>query len=152
MISISQPEFATFGHSNGDWKLRTHKGVTVAHESVDGVLRLTVTGASGVNWHAELQRSPFPVAAGEILRVSFDARASTPFAFSVWLGQQNPPFASLVEAENHFGEKTMTPAWQNFSHRWVAAQTEKMARLNFVVGRLNNTIEIRNVRWRELTA
>ena len=145
MIALADTRFAVSGPPGGKWLLGCHEGVTMAPVHVGNVLRLEIANTSGANWHGELQFSPFPVRANEVWNLTFAARAERPFAFSVWLGQQNPPFESLVSPQNHFGEETMTPAWQTFTHRWIATCTEDRARLNFVLGRIDNTVEIKEV-------
>ena len=114
--------------------------------TVDGsVLHLTISNAAGANWHGELCYAPFPVVAGSKLAVSFAARASKPFTFSVWLGQSEAPYQSLVAQDNHFGEQTMTPEWQTYAHQWHPILGEQAARLNFVLGQIDNQVELRDI-------
>ena len=89
--------------------------------------------------------APFSVTVGTTYRLSFSARAEKPFMFSVWLGQMESPHASLVTKENHFGEKRMTADWQTFTHVWTASRSEPKARLNFALGQIDNTVELKNV-------
>ena len=53
------------------------------------------------------------------------------------------PWASLVTESTHFGEADMTSAWRDFEHRAVIATDEDQARLNFVLGVIDNTIWVR---------
>lgn len=109
------------------------------------VLRLAIERTAGANWHGELMFAPFEVTAGETYHLSFSARAQNPFMFSVWLGQMESPHASLAVEENHFGERGMSANWQTFTHVWTAARSESKARLDFVLGRIDNQVELRDV-------
>lgn len=144
-IPILNPSFGTLSEGAARWMVRTHEGVTMV-PTVDGaVLHLAISSAHGANWHGELCYAPFPVAAGSTLTVSFAARAAQPFTFSVWLGQSQPPYESLVAPGNHFGEQTMTAGWQTYTHRWQPLASEEAARLNFVLGQIDNHVELRDV-------
>jgi len=142
---ISDPCFATLGTAASSWALLTHEGVVMTPLVDHSILKLDISKTSGANWHGELRYSPFPVAIGDSFTVSFSARAKHPFTFSVWLGQQDCPHKSLVSDENHFGEKTMTSSWQPFTHTWNPILSEKKARLNFVLGQIDNSIEIKDI-------
>ena len=109
------------------------------------VLSLDISKTHGANWHGELRYSPFPVRVGDTFAVSFSARAKCPFTFSVWLGQQDAPFKSLVPEESHFGEDTMTSDWKDFTHTWNPFLDEESARLNFVLGQIDNVVEIKDI-------
>jgi hypothetical protein len=39
----------------------------------------------------------------------------------------------------------MTSQWQTFTHTWKPILTEEAARLNFVLGQIDNVVEIRDV-------
>jgi hypothetical protein len=142
---ISDPHFTTLGASSSKWLLMSHKGVVITSELANSTLRLALSGTSGANWHGALRYSPFPVTVGDIFTVCFSARAKHPFTFSVWLGQENAPYKSLVPEENHFGEKTITSHWQTFMHTWRPNLEEKSARLVFVLGQIDNSIEIKGI-------
>ena len=143
---ITDSGFSTLHGSKSQWAVVTHKGVVMTASVKDAVLYLEISNTSGANWHGELQYSPFAVAVGDTFEVSFSARARNAFTFSVWLGQSNSPHKSLVAEENHFGEKMMTSQWQTFSHTWKPILDEESARLNFVLGQIDNTVEIKDVR------
>jgi len=142
---ISDPHFTTLGAATSKWALISHHGVVMTPSVENSVLRLDLAKTSRANWHGELRYSPFPVAVGDLFTVSFSARSKHPFTFSVWLGQQDSPHQSLVSEENHFGEKMMTSDWQTFTHNWKPVLNEKAARLNFVLGQIDNSIEIKDV-------
>jgi len=142
---IVDPRFLTLGEKNSKWDLQAHQGVAITAMVENDVLRLQIENTTGSNWHAELRYAPFPVYLGDIYTVSFSARALHPFTFSVWLGQHHSPYQSLVPDENHFGERMMTTEWQGFSHIWKPHLNEKTARLNFVLGQIENVIEIANI-------
>ncbi len=142
---ISDSNFITLGKDGSPWKLGTHKGVAMTPSIDNSILGLTISNTSGANWHGELTHSPFSVATGDIFTVSFSARAKHPFTFSVWLGQEDSPHKSLVSEENHFGERTMPSSWQTFSHTWKPILSEKKARLNFVLGQIDNWVEIKGI-------
>lgn len=144
MTLITDPNFSTWGAPQSKWSITCHKGVVITPTREDDTLRLAIANTSGANWHGELMFAPFAVAEGEGYRLSFFARAQTPFLFSVWLGQAGAPYASLVAADNHFGEKQMSSEWQRFTHTWVAARTEPQARLDFVLGRIDTVVELRS--------
>ena len=144
MISTIDP-IVTLGKPKSKWTITCHKGVVITPSENLGALRLVVANTSGANWHGELIHAPIQVEEGETYHLSFYARAESPFLFSVWLGQMESPYASLVADENHFGEKMMTPEWKLFTHTWRARRSEQKARLDFVVGRIDNTIEIKDV-------
>ncbi|MDF3058945.1 MAG: Carbohydrate binding domain [Rariglobus sp.] len=146
MPLITDATFSTFGNPDSKWRITCHKGVTMTPARQGDVLRLAIANTSGANWHGELLFAPFPVVEGETYRLSFSARADAPFAFSVWLGQMESPYSSLVTKENHFGEKLMTPDWQAFTHVWTASRSEPKARLDFVLGQIDNTVELQNVK------
>ena len=140
---------ASFSHLAGGasrWTVHTHAGVTVAPTVEAATLRLEISHTAGANWHGELCHAPFPVVAGSRLEVSFAARARRPFSFSVWLGQSEPPYESLVAPANHFGEQEMTTEWQTFTHRWQPVVSEPAARLNFVLGQIDNRVELKSIR------
>ncbi len=143
---ISDPLFATLGASASKWTIQAQKGVVMTPFLEGSILRLEIANTQGANWQGALRYSPFPVAVGEVFSVSFAARAKFPFTFSVWLGQQDLPYKSLVPDENHFGEKLMTTNWQTFTHTWKPVLSEPVARLNFVLGQIENLVEIRDVR------
>lgn len=142
---ISDSRFTTLGATSSKWAIITHKGVVMTPTVENSSLRLVLAKTSGANWHGELRYSPFPVAAGDTFIVSFSVRAKHPFTFSVWLGQQDPPHKSLVSEENHFGKEMMTSDWQTFTHTWKPVLSEKDARLNFVLGQIDNSIEIKDI-------
>jgi len=142
---ISDPHFTTLGESASKWALLTHRGVVMMPSVENSVLRLEISKTSGANWQGELRYSPFPVVAGDIFAVSFSAKAKHPFKFSVWLGQQDSPHKSLVSEENHFGEKVMSSDWEVFTHTWKPVLSEKTARLNFVLGQIDNWVEIKDI-------
>jgi hypothetical protein len=142
---IADPHFTTLGKPSSPWSVLSHQGVVMTPSVKDGVLILELLKTVGTNWHGELRYSPFPVIVGESFTITFTARAKCPFTFSVWLGQQEPPYKSLVSKENHFGEKQMTAQWQTFTHSWKPIANEKKGRLNFVLGQVDNVIEIKNV-------
>src|ERR1700692_2457162 len=143
---ISDPNFATLEGSASKWRLLTHKGVVMTPSVKNSILRMEISKTSGANWHGELSYSFFPVAVGDMFTVSFSVRAKHPFTFSVWLGQQDSPYKSLVSEENHFGEKMMTSDWKTFTHTWKPILSEKTARLNFVLGQIDNSVEIKDVK------
>lgn len=145
MTPITDSNFSTFGKPDSCWRIVCHKGVTMEPARQGEVLRLVIGGTSGANWHGEFMFAPFTVTAGATYRLSFSGRAENPFNFSVWLGQMESPHASLVTKENHFGEKRMTSEWQTFTHVWTASRSEPKARLNFALGPINNTVELKNV-------
>jgi CO dehydrogenase/acetyl-CoA synthase alpha subunit len=142
---IDDPCFETFGQPDSKWGLKTHQGVTMQSEVADDTLTLTITGTSGDNWHAEFKYEPFAVKKGDIYEVSFSAKAKTPFEFSVWLGQKNEPFKSLVAQEDHYGQTTMLDDWETFTHTWTVEEDEDQARLNFVLGAVDNVIELEDI-------
>jgi hypothetical protein len=142
---ISDPRFTTLGATTSKWALITHHGVAMTPSVENAVLRLDISKTSGANWQGALRYSPFPVAVGDIFTVSFSVRAKHPFTFSVWLGQQDSPYKSLVSDKNHFGEEMMTSDWQTFTHTWNPVLNEKTARLNFVLGQIDNSIEIKDI-------
>lgn len=145
MTPITDPNFSTFGKPDSRWRIVCHKGVTMEPDRQGYVLRLVIAHTSGANWHGEFMFAPFAVTAGATYRLSFSARAQNPFTFSVWLGQMESPHASLVAKENHFGEKLMTADWQTFTHVWTSSRSEPKARLNFALGQIDNTVELKNV-------
>lgn len=142
---ISDPTFSTLGNKSSLWKIFGHEGVRVSPEVHDSVLALNVSNAQGANWHGELRYAPFEVSPSEMYTVSFSVRAKCAFNFSVWLGQMNSPFKSLVPEENHFGEEMMTTEWQTFTHTWTPKMEESQARLNFAIGPIDNIVEIKSV-------
>ena len=111
----------------------------------DSTIHLAISNTAGANWHGELCCAPFPVTAGSKLTVSFAARARQPFTFSLWLGQSESPYRSLVAQENHFGEQTMTSEWQTYTHQWHPILSEQAARLNFVLGQIDNKVELKDI-------
>lgn len=145
MTPITDSNFSTFGKPDSRWRIVCHKGVTMMPDQQGDGLRLVIAGTSGANWHGEFMFAPFAVTAGATYRLSFSARAEKAFTFSVWLGQMESPHASLVAKENHFGEKRMTSDWQTFTHGWTAGRSEAKARLNFALGQIDNTVELKNV-------
>lgn len=144
-LILTDPHFTTLGLPGSRWTILTHKGVVMTPTVKDAILTLEISQTHGANWHGELSYSPFPVAVGEAFSVEFSVRARTPFTFSVWLGQQNAPYESLVSKENHFGEKMMTAEWQTLAHTWHPILAEPEARLNFVLRQIDNTVEIKDV-------
>lgn len=144
---IADSNFSTLGKPDSLWTVMTHENVEAKASVYAAILTLELSGTRGANWHCELTYSPFRVDRGESIAVSFSARAMHPFTFSVWLGQKDVPYASLVSEENHFGEKKMSSEWQTFSHTWMVVKNEERARLNFVVGQIDNTLEIRDVEF-----
>ena len=142
---IVDPEFLTLGEKNSKWDLQAHQGVAITASVGNAVLRFEIENTTGCDWHGELRYAPFPVYEGDIYTVSFSARAMRPFNFSVWLTQHHSPYLSLVADENHFGQRKITMDWQGFSHTWKPRMSEKMARLNFVLGQVDNVVEIANI-------
>ncbi len=145
MTTITDSDFSTFGSEKSKWAILTHNGVVMDPTLKDSILSLDISKTSGANWHGELRYSPFPVKVGDILKVSFSARAKHPFTFSVWLGQQNAPYKSLVSEDNHFGAPMMTTEWQTFTHTWHPFMDEELSRLNFVLGQIDTTVDIKGV-------
>ena len=145
---IDDPAFGTLSREGSRWELESHAGVITRPTVEAGVLRLEISGTSGANWHGELRYTPFAVAEGDTLALSFDARSEQPFTFSIWLGQRDAPYASIVREEDRFQGEPMPPEWKTFHHRWRAVKTEKNARLNFVLGQVDNVVEIRIVSLR----
>ncbi|MAX23363.1 MAG: hypothetical protein CMJ19_02570 [Phycisphaeraceae bacterium] len=142
---IDDPTFHTLGQPDSNWGLQTHEGVDMQTQVADDTLRLTITGTSGANWHAEFKYEPFAVKKGDVYEISFSAKAKTPFDFSVWLGQKNEPFQSLVTEENHYGQTTMPDDWETFTHIWTVEKDEPEARLDFVLGAIDNVIELEDI-------
>ena len=142
---IQDVGFETLGTADSKWQIQGHQGVDIQHQVEDGAVTLTITGTSGVNWHGEFKYQPFEVKKGNIFEVSFSAKAKTPFKFSVWLGQANAPFASLVSEDNHYGETMMLDDWECFTHTWTAIADEPDARLIFVLGPIDNVVEIEDI-------
>jgi hypothetical protein len=142
---IADPQFATLGQPASSWVVVTHAGVEMTSSVAGDTVRLELKDTKGANWHAEFRYAPFSVRAGDTLHLSFSIRAETAFIFSVWLGQLEEPWASLVAAENHFGDKEAGPAWQTFQHVWQVASSEKLARLNFALGRIDTVVEIKDI-------
>jgi hypothetical protein len=143
---IDDPKFITLGKEESKWAVLVHEGVLITPTVKDAVLWLDISQTRGANWHGELRYSPFAVSAGDNFLVSFSARAKRLFKFSVWLGQQDAPYKSLVPQENHFGDAMMTADWQAFTHTWHSFLSEPEARLNFVFGQIDNIVEIKAVR------
>ena len=142
---MSGLEFKTSGIEAASWSVVTHNGVVMEPTVQKGALRLDISNTSGANWHGELQHAPFRVKAGDTITVSFYAKAESPFTFSVWLGQDHAPHQSLVAKEKHFGESLMTSEWQKFEHTWKAVTDEQSARVNWVLGQIDNVVEIKNI-------
>ena len=146
---IDDPAFWSLGRADSRWELQTHEGVAMRPTVGADVLRLDVSrDTCGANWHGELRYTPFDVACDDILQLAFDARADRPFTFSIWVGQRDAPYQSLVAEENRFQGEWMTPEWKTFRHTWRVVATEENARLNFVLGQIDNVVEIRNVSLR----
>ena len=143
---ILDPDFRTLGMNESKWAIQTHEGVEMIPSVKDSVLSLEISRTRGANWHGELRYSPFPVKIGDTFTVCISARAKYSFSFSVWLGQQNAPYQSLVPEDNRFGAPTMTPEWQTFTHSWRPCFDEPESRLNFVLGPIDNTVEIKDVK------
>lgn len=143
---ITDPDFSTLGKADSKWTILTHQGVEMIPTVNEEVLSLAISGTHGANWHGELRYAPFPVREGETFEVTFSARAERPFSFSVWLGQLDAPYKSLVPEENHFGAPMMNPDWHTYTHTWHPNLSEESARLNFVLGQIDNTVEIKYVR------
>lgn len=144
MTIITDPQFTTFGKPQSKWSITCHKGVTITPSKENNTLRLSIANTSGANWHGELLFAPFTVTEGDTYHLSFSARAKNSFTFSVWLGQMKSPHASLIKKDNHFGEKMMTSEWQQFTHTWIASRSEPNARLDFVLGQIDNIVEIKD--------
>lgn len=142
---IQDSLFETLGQPQSQWSIKTHQGVQIKPKVDDGTLKLTITETSGDNWHGELLYKPFAVRKGDILELTFSAKAGTPCPISVWLGQANEPYASLVNEEDHFGEQMLLDDWECYTHTFVVQADEPEARLNFVVGAIDNVIEIEDV-------
>jgi hypothetical protein len=121
---IQDTLFETLGTPDAQWVLKTHQGVEITPTTDDGMLSLAITGTSGTNAHA---------------------KAKKPFAFSVWIGQANDPYQSLVDDEDHFGEQMMTDDWECYSHTFTATMDEPNARLDFVLGAIDNVVELEDV-------
>ena len=142
---IDDPGFDTFGTPDSKWVIQSHEGVQIQPKVEDGTMSLTITGTCGANWHAEFKYEPFEVKKGDIFEISFSAKAKTPFDFSVWLGQKNEPFKSLVSEDNHYGETKMPDDWEAFTHTWTAVADEPEARLDFVLGPIDNVVELEDI-------
>jgi hypothetical protein len=142
---IQDTLFETLGTPDAQWVLKTHQGVEITPTTDDGMLSLAITGTSGTNAHAELLYQPFAVKKGDIFEITFSAKAKKPFAFSVWIGQANDPYQSLVDDEDHFGEQMMTDDWECYSHTFTATMDEPNARLDFVLGAIDNVVELEDV-------
>ena len=142
---IDDPGFDTFGTPDSKWVIQSHEGVQIQPKVEDGTMLLTITGTCGANWHAEFKYEPFEVKKGDIFEISFSAKAKTPFDFSVWLGQKNEPFKSLVSEDNHYGETKMPDDWEAFTHTWTAVADEPEARLDFVLGPIDNVVELEDI-------
>jgi hypothetical protein len=143
---IHDSGFATWGQPGSFWGLKTHSGVAARPTVVGSTLHLDINGAQGANWHVEVAYAPLEVRAGDTLAVSFQARATKPFSFSVWLGLMDPPYSNLAAPGHHFGEAQMGPDWQRFEHTWHVLHASPRARLNFVLGPVDNHIELATVR------
>lgn len=148
MEMISDRAFATFGQPDSLWRCQAHEGVSFSGERQSDAMRLAVANAKGANWHGELRFAPFQVRRGQRATIRFSAKAEKPIRFSVWIGQMHSPWASLVTEATHFGEADMTCEWLDFEHHAVIATDEDQARLNFVLGVIDNTIWVRGVSLR----
>lgn len=149
---FADPSFKTLGNPDGIWQLKVFEGVHAEASVSKGVVSIPMKWTRGANWHVELIYGPFPVKAGQRYAIGFDACATQAFRFSVWLGQYDDPYAALVADENHFGEDTLRRDWEFYRHAWTVTQDEPRARVDFVLGRVDATVRIRNPRLRLLDA
>lgn len=153
MKNLMIPPTADLFHEPASkWSIQTHHGVVIQPHVEQGIMTLDITGASGANWHGELIYAPIHVQEGDTYEIKFTARARHPFMFSVWLGQLYAPFESLVEEDSHFGQSNMTNQWQTFTHTWNVVKDEDYARLDFVLGQIDNQIQFKSIGINQLHA
>ena len=123
-----------------------HCDVSTEAEINGSEIQLCVSHSKGANWHSEFRYGPFSVVEGDIYEISFETKSKFDYTFSVWLGQFNEPYQSLVTDENHFGEELASASWTRYSHRWIVSQSEAKSRLVFVIGPIDNLVEFRNIK------
>ena len=145
MQVIDDPDFMTFGRRDSRWEIEAHHGIVMTGQPDDSVMCLQISNAKGANWHGEFRFAPFSVHEGQLATIRFSARAQTPIDFSVWIGMYHSPWSQLVSNATHFKEKHMTDQWTSFEHQSVIVQNEEQARLNFVLGVVDNQIWLKDI-------
>jgi hypothetical protein len=119
---------------------------TAAHGSRS--LRAQVTAVDGTDWHVQISQGALSVTAGQLYRLRFAAKASSPGPFVVLVMQNHDPWQLLGLVE----EVNPGTNWQTFEFLFTATAGEANARIGFSLGQKVRTIWIDNVSLKPVNA
>ena len=113
---------------------------TTATNGVNSV-KIVASQLGQANWHIQLGQGGFPITQGQLYRIAFDAKASTPGTIDYGVIQNHDPYNSL----GFYGTAALTTQWQSFEGFLRAEAAEPNALLNLDLGQSVRTIWIDNV-------
>jgi hypothetical protein len=129
---------ADFARATARWVLETHEQARAAAAVSDDVpedlhngrarsVRVNVTKAGRMGWHAQFNQQGLAVRAGQPYTLTFWARADRRRTVSIHLGQAHAPWQGLG-----FGQSVpLTAGWKRFGFVFQASGADDNARLNF---------------------
>ncbi len=127
--NVEAPAAATFRIDTG----------TAAHGTRS--LRAQVTAVDGTDWHVQVSQGALNVTAGQLYRLRFAAKASSPGPFNVVVMQNHDPWQLLGLAEQVYPGTD----WQTFELVFTATAGDANARVGFDFGQKVRTVWIDHV-------
>ena len=100
-----------------------------------------VTAVDGTGWHVQLNQGGFGVTAGQVYRLSFDAKASTAGAFNASVMQNHDPYQVL----GLWTDVEPATTWQSYQYVFAAAASDPDAHVAFDIGQSVRTVWIDKV-------
>jgi hypothetical protein len=98
--------------------------------------RITITAASGIDWHVQFQQLNRALVRGKTYDLSFRARSSAPRAISLSAQKNSPDWRNYGLS----GLVTLTTNWAEYTRSFDANETVTDARVQFFLGSTNGTV------------
>lgn len=141
--------------ANGSFELGLSGWVTQTYPSTDATwtldastatsgtqsLRVDVSQVDDTDWHVQFGQGELPITAGQLYRLTFDAKSDTSGSFSVNVMQNHDPWRGL----GLWGQAEAGLDWQSYEFLFTASLDDSNGRLGFDVGQSVRTLWFDNV-------
>lgn len=123
-----------FSNGTSDWILEQH-GTAKANAIAIAIggdfdgragVQIKVTQAGSANWNVQFNQRGLAVVKNQLYTLGFWAKADASRMLGVAMGQAYDPWATL-ESRNY----ALSPGWQYFEVKFIAAQNDTNVRINF---------------------
>lgn len=111
-------------------------------------LRAQVTAVDGTDWHVQISQGGLNIVAGQVYRLTFDAKVSSGGGFGVSVMQNHDPWDGL----GLWGWADATTTWQPFEYIFTATAGDTDGRVGFDLGQSVRTVWIDNVSLQPFSA